>query len=349
MINLEKEIREQPSALRNVREKNLSKVKEVAQVIKERNIKKISFAARGTSDHACIYAQYLFGILAHIPCALATPSVVTEYGSFLDYSNEMVVGVSQSGQAKDVLEVIKNAKKCSALTLAITNDENSPLAKEADYVLLCSCGKETSIAATKTFTTQLYLLGMLAGEVAGDSDLLSQMERLPQLAENILSHIGEDIEKLVVKYKDMQGASVVARGLNYPIALEGALKVLETNNIKMRGYALSDFHHGPKGQMKKGDVVFIYACKGVCYKDACEMVDEMKKVDADIIVLTDTEDDFDGCNVLRFKNDVNYKYPDAFSAYLCAITMQMFAVKLCEIRGIDPDKSQLLKKVTITV
>ena len=348
MINLEKEIREQSKALENVEKMMSAKVKEIAKVVKEKQIKKIAFAARGTSDHACIYGQYLIGLTSGIPCSLATPSVITEYKGEVDYTDHLVIGVSQSGQAKDVIEVLKDAKKYNALTLAITNEEDSPLVKEADYSLFCSCGKETSIAATKTFTTQLYLMGLLASELGNDNELKNSMKELPKLVSSLLSHIGEDIEKIIKEYKDMKGASVVGRGLLYPIALEGALKVLETNNVKMRGYALSDFHHGPKGQILKGDTIFIYACKGVCYQNSCEMIKEMQSVGADIIVLTDTNDDFGDVKVLRFNNDTQYKYPDALSAYLCAITMQMFAVKLAEVRGLDPDKSVLLKKVTVT-
>lgn len=348
MINLEKEIREQSIALKTVHDKMANKAKEIANAVKEKGIKKISFAARGTSDHACIYGQYLIGITSGIPCTLATPSVVTEYKREIDYSDELVIGVSQSGQAKDVIEVLKDAKKYGAMTLAITNEEDSPIVKEADYSLFCSCGKETSIAATKTFTTELYLMGLLASELGCDEELKSEMKKLPSLVSKLLSHIGEDIDKYISEYKDMKGASVVARGLLYPIALEGALKVLETNNVKMRGYALSDFHHGPKGQILKGDTIFIYACKGVCYQNSCEMIKEMLFVGADVIVLTDTNDNFDGVKVLRFENNTTYKYPDALSAYLCAITMQMFAVKLSLTKGIDPDKSVLLKKVTVT-
>lgn len=348
MINLEKEIREQSSALKNVSVKMEEKVAEIANEIKKKGIKKIAFAARGTSDHACIYAQYLLALTTKIPCSLATPSVVTEYGCEVDYSDELVVGVSQSGQAKDVIAVIKDAKKYGALTLAITNEEDSPLAKECDYALFCSCGKETSIAATKTFTTQLYLMGMLASELSGDEELKKAMKELPRLVDDLLNHIGDDIGKFIDEYKDMPGASVVGRGLLYPIALEGALKVLETNNVKMRGYALSDFHHGPKGQIKKDDTIFVYACKGVCLGDSLKLIEEMHSVGADVIVITDTDENFEKAKVLRFKNDTQYKYPDAISAYLCAITMQMFAVKLTEVKGLDPDKSVLLKKVTIT-
>lgn len=348
MINLEKEIREQVKALETVRQKMEESVCDIARVIKKKKIKKIAFAARGTSDHACIYGQYLIGLTSKIPCSLATPSVITEYKGEIDYSDHLVVGVSQSGQAKDVIEVLNDAKKYGALTLAITNEEDSPIVRTADFALFCSCGKEKSIAATKTFTTQLYLMGLLASEISGDVELKQALADLPKYVSDLLSHIGKDIENIIGEYKNMEGASVVGRGLLYPIALEGALKILETNNVKMKGYALSDFHHGPKGQILKGDTIFIYACKGVCYQDSCEMIKEMQSVGADVIVLTDTSDKFDNCKVLRFKNDTSYKYPDAISAYLCAITMQMFAVKLAEARGIDPDKSVLLKKVTVT-
>lgn len=348
MINLEKEIREQPKTLSVVGEANIAQVRALVAEAKRRGIKSVTFAARGTSDHASIYGQYMLALEAGIPAGLATPSAVSKYGAKIDYSGQLVIGVSQSGMAKDVLDVIEDARACGALTASVTNDETSPLAKAVDFSLLCSAGKETSIAATKTFTTQMYIMGMIAAVWGGDEELLHNMELLSVMAERVLSYMPEEIGKLIGEYKELQAASVLGRGLLYPIALEGALKILETNKVKMRGYAVSDFHHGPKAQIGKGDTAIILACAGNTYDDACEMYRGLHAVGADLIVVTDTLDSFPGAKVLRIPG-VNFRYPDAFSAYMCAITMQLFALKLTEVRGIDPDASEVLKKVTVTV
>ena len=140
MINLEKEIREQPEALSKVLDINLPVIREVVVKAKAAGVKNIYFAARGTSDHACVYAQYLFGIFAGIPCTLGTPSVFTKYGAHVDLSGNLVVGVSQSGKAEDVLAVLESAKKDGAITVAVTNNTDSPMALTADYHLFCGCG-----------------------------------------------------------------------------------------------------------------------------------------------------------------------------------------------------------------
>ena len=115
MMNLDQEIREQPAVLAGLADKNSRTIAALASGIKERSIRKIYFAARGTSDHAATYAQYLFALAAGIPCGLATPSVISKYGASVDYSDSLVIGISQSGAAEDVISVIADAKKSGAL------------------------------------------------------------------------------------------------------------------------------------------------------------------------------------------------------------------------------------------
>lgn len=348
MINLEKEIREQPRVLSEVFGANEKNVKALVAEAKKRGVKAVTFAARGTSDHAAIYGQYLLAIEAGIPAGLATPSAVSKYGADIDYAGQLVIGVSQSGMAEDVLKVIEDAKSHGALTASVTNNEDSPLAKAVDYSLFCNAGKETSIAATKTFTSQMFIMGMIAAEWGGDGEMIHNMELLPVMADKLLSYMPEEIAGFIGKYKELPAASVVGRGLLYPIALEGALKILETNKVKMRGYAISDFHHGPKAQILMGDTVIVMACAGETLDDAKEIYKSLVSVGADVIVITDTIDAFDGARVLRVPG-LNAKNPDIYSAYMCAITAQLFALKLTEAKGIDPDASEVLKKITVTV
>ena len=348
MINLEKEIREQPRVLSEVYGANEKNVKALVAEAKKRGIKNVTFAARGTSDHASIYGQYLLALEAGIPAGLATPSVISKYGADVDYSGQLVIGVSQSGMAEDVIKVIEDAKKHGALTASVTNDEDSPLAKAVDYSLFCNAGKETSIAATKTFTSQMFIMGMIAAEWGEDTEMIHNMELLPVMADKLLSYMPKEIESFIGNYKELSVASVVGRGLLYPIALESALKILETNKVKMRGYAISDFHHGPKAQILKGDTAIVLACAGKTFDDAVEIYKALVSVGGDVIVITDTLDAFEGARVLRVPG-LTCKNPDAYSAYMCAMTAQLFALKLTEAKGIDPDASEVLKKITVTV
>ena len=351
MINLEKEIREQPAVLAGVSEKNLETVKKIVADIRAASITNVQLAARGTSDHAAIYAQYLIHTIVGVPCGLATPSVISKYNGRLSFANTLVVGISQSGRAADALAVIDRANETGAVTVAVTNDPDSPLAKSAKYHLYCGAGLETSIAATKTFTSQMMALALLAAVWAEDDALTSALGGVAGDVEKLLTYMPEKLAGLVKDYENIAAAVVLGRGFAYPIACEGTLKILETNGIKMRGYAVSDFHHGPKAQVHPGDTAIVVALRGAVFDDAVEMIDELLKIGAKVIAITDdvSLSEKTGIQGLLIPYDTNYSVPDAISAFCAAVTLQLFALELVLARGIDPDASKVLKKVTITV
>ena len=345
MINLEKEIREQPRVLAAVKEKNMDTIRAAVAAAKAAGADTICFAARGTSDHASIYAQYLFGIYAGVPCSLATPSVISQYGTKINFRHTLVIGVSQSGQAKDVLSVIADAKECGVPTIAVTNDENSPLAKTADFHLYCNAGPEVSIAATKTFTAQMMLLALLCAEWAQNRELFDLLALVPSAVGRLLSYMPGEIASGISAFTDVDCGVMLGRGTAYPIALEGALKVLETNRMRMKGYPISDFHHGPMAQVRSGDVVVVLAPEGPVVKDALEMMAKLDRAGARVVVVSDSEEVLAG-------RDLALRIPalgsDAVSPFMLAVTVQLFALELVLAKGIDPDKSEVLNKVTIT-
>ena len=344
MINLEKEIREQPGVLASLKEKNAEVLKNLAKELKENNINNIYFAARGTSDHACVYAQYLFGIVMGIPCTLGTPSIFTQYGTDIKFSNSLVIGVSQSGRAEDVNYVLESAKKQGVPTLAITNYKDSLLAKTAKYHLFCNAGEEKSIAATKTFTAQMYLLALLCAEWSGNCELAKALELIPSQFEEALDYLPSQIEAIVPSLLDYEGAVVLGRGISYPIALEGALKILETNKMKVKGYPISDFYHGPVAQLHDNDLAFVLGQSGLMLEDAKKMIAKLENVGAKTIVITDASE-ICGNNTLVSIKNTGCEYSMAF---ILALAMQMFALKLVIAKGIDPDKSNVIAKITIT-
>ncbi len=346
MINLEKEIREQPEVLAGISDKNMEEIRKLVLAAKKAGVNNIYFAARGTSDHASIYAQYLFAIYAAVPCGLATPSAVSKYGAKISYKNTLVIGVSQSGQAADVLAVLRDAKSCGAITASVTNNADSPLAKEADYHLFCSAGPETSIAATKTFTSEMYLLALLCAEWSESEELRSLLAKVPDAVSDVLNNIPSRLESFIGDYKKLEAGVVLGRGVLYPIALEGALKILETNCVKMRGYPISDFHHGPLAQIGKGDLVILLAAKGPVFSDSEEILSKLDKIGADTMIITDSAE-FAG----ERRNAVVVPSfgTDIVSPFVMAVVLQLIALKLTEVRGIDPDASKVLNKVTVTV
>ena len=346
MINLEKEIREQPEVLGRVISTNDKTLSEAAAAYNIReDITNIFFAARGTSDHASIYSVYLFERFIGKPCGLCTCSAITEYGANIDYSHSMVIGVSQSGMAEDVLAVIEHAKKCGALTLTVTNNTESPLAKAADYHLFCDCGEEKSIAATKTFTSEMFLLANLCARITGNENLKKELDTVPGLVKELLDEMPEAIENRADRWRFIENAVVLGRGMNYSIALEGALKVMETNHIHMAGYAISDFQHGPLAQLNDRSAAFVIAASGVTMQDAKTILEKLKVTECDIILLTD-----DGELAAEYDNSfvIPENSGDIVSPYLFAVTMQLMALKFTRVRDIDPDVSDVLKKITVT-
>ncbi len=344
MINLEKEIREQPGVMASLFEKNKDILKALVKELEEKKINNIYFAARGTSDHACVYAQYLFGIVMGIPCTLGTPSIFTQYGTDIKFNNSLVIGVSQSGRAEDVNYVLESAKKQGMPTLAITNYEDSLLAKTAKYHLFCNAGEEKSIAATKTFTAQMYLLALLCAEWSNNSELSKALDAIPAQFEEALDYLPAQIEEIVPSLLSYESAVVLGRGVSYPIALEGALKILETNKMKVKGYPISDFYHGPVAQLHDNDLAFVLGQSGIVLEDAKKMIDKLDNVGAKTIVITDKPEICCKNTLVTIKN-TECEYTMAF---ILALAMQMFALKLVIAKGIDPDKSNVIAKITIT-
>ena len=345
MMNLEKEIREQPAVLSHVLDENLSTVRAIVAEAKAAGVKHIYFAARGTSDHACVYAQYLFGILAGIPCTLGTPSVFTKYGAHVDLSDSLVIGVSQSGRAADCIAVLDSAKADGAITVAVTNNTDSPMAAAAKYHLYCAAGPEVSIAATKTFTAQALLLASLAAVWAGNDTFLTELKNVYKAVNDLLTNGTNEIEALAEKYKTISGAIVLGRGVSYPIALEGALKMLETNKLRMKGYPVSDFHHGPVAQVKPGDLMILLAPTGVCFDDCTVMAKKLVDIGADVLVLTDGKSGkIDGTSTLILP----FTGSELTAPFVEVLVFQMLACKMTEKRGIDPDLAGVINKITIT-
>ena len=282
-----------PQVLETLAQKNQAVLDKIAAEIAKKQPANIYTAARGTSDHAMIFFKYLVESTSGIPVASGAPSVVTMYGAKLKLEKSLVVACSQSGKAADVMEIVKNANECGAITVAITNDEESPLAKLAQYHLCCFAGEEKSVAATKTFCSQLYLAQLLADLLAGSKD-----KALPALGKQL----AEDAKKIDAATDSMVDAFVhtdecfiLSRGVSSAIAFECGLKLQETCYIRARAYHSSDFYHGPMAMVGEGTKVILFASKngltvaseGVHREDYLKCADKMIELGADLYVVTD--------------------------------------------------------------
>ncbi len=344
-----KELNEAPQILKTLADKNAAALSAVAEAVREGGVKTAYTAARGTSDHAMIYFKYLAEAQAGMAVASGAPSVVTMYGGALDLFGSLVIGCSQSGKAADVLAVLGRAQKCGAPTVAVTNDEESPLAKAADFHLYCNAGEEKSVAATKTFSAQIALARLLAGALAG-----KRADAAAELAVNCIAAAGSATDEAAQAFADAEDCFVLGRGVTAAIAFECGLKLQETCYIKARAYHSSDFYHGPMAMIGKGTKVVLFASGKALGGDARllrednkKCAEKMRELGADLYIVTDDAALFagTGAKVLAVPGGET----EAETAQSFALAAQMLACKTSCLRGLNPDTPRALKKVTVTV
>ena len=340
------EILENPRVIAGLEKANKDTLISLANELKARGVKHITFAARGTSDHASIYGQYLMTILGGKVTALATPSALTIYGGEPQFSkDDLVIGVSQSGAAEDVLSVMEAGKKGGAVVVAITNHADSKMAKAAEWHLDCAAGEEYALAATKTFIGEIGLICLLAAYWFDNSELLESFRKLPEILSETVAQLENSIENIAQRYIYSNDGFILSRGISYPIALEASLKVQETCFIRMKGYAVSDFYHGPFAQVDKGTAVIVYAPEGKAMKDNLAVIDRLTGMEVDPLVVTDSKEI---AEKYRFSCLLPSTGNEFTSVFVMAVFAQLFSEKLCTLRNLDPDVSRNLKKVTVT-
>jgi glucosamine--fructose-6-phosphate aminotransferase (isomerizing) len=243
-------------------------------------------AARGTSDNAAAFGRYLLEIGTGIPVSLAAPSVFTLYGvKKFDFREALVVAISQSGESTDINVVLEAAKAQGAVTVGITNEPDSALARLAEHVFMVHAGKEKSVAATKTYSGQLLTLYLLAYAL-GAPIRLDDLRRLPGYAESALT-LQPQIEAVAQRYRFMENAVVVGRGLNYANAFEFALKMMETCYVVAERFSSADFLHGPIAIVGAHFPAFLFAPPGVTWPSMKELVAKLSVAGAEMFVISD--------------------------------------------------------------
>jgi glucosamine--fructose-6-phosphate aminotransferase (isomerizing) len=208
----------------------------------------VSLVARGTSDHAAIHLRYLIETELGIPAGMAAPSTVTIYGAQLRWRGGLVIAVSQSGRSPDIVAVLDAARAGGAVTVAIVNDPDSPLAAAAEHVIDCRAGEEKSVAATKSYVAQLAAGAALVAALAPSPGLAEALPTMPALLRASLaaaSAVIDDDAPIVAEFAASERSIVIGRGFEYPTALEIALKLKETSRLFAEGYSAADFSHGP--------------------------------------------------------------------------------------------------------
>lgn len=344
MVFMLEEIYEQPEAVAKAVQQGDVAVQKLVKELKQQDVRYVVIAARGTSDNAATYAKYLIEIVCGIPVALAAPSVFTLYEAKLRLERCLVLGISQSGQAEDVVQTLASARATGALTACITNVADSPLANQSEHVLLCHAGVERAVAATKTYTTTLALIALLAGQWAEETTLLEELREIPQRMHQVLP-LDSHIEAAVERYRYIQECAVLARGINQATSLEAALKMTETSYLVAKPYSGADFLHGPIAMIHEGFPTFLYAPDGRAYPFMWELARKLQERAAEMIIFARSPEllEFARCPI-RIPVDID----ERLSPLLYIVAGQLWACRLALARGYNPDSPRGLNKVTVT-
>ncbi|MGD2176613.1 MAG: SIS domain-containing protein [Anaerolineae bacterium] len=344
MSRLRQEIYEQPEVLARLLDRQAQRAARIAAAIREGDVCYAVLAARGTSDNAARYAQYLFGSLNRLPVALATPSLFSIYHTPPRLGDALVLGISQSGQSPDILAVVEEGRRQGALTVAVTNAPASPLARAAEHVLLLGAGEEKAVAATKTYTAQLGTLALLAAHLARDGGRIRALRQVPGAVEAALS-LEEAIAQAAQRYAHATQCVVLGRGYNYATAFEIALKLKELAYVVAEPYSSADFRHGPVAIVERGFPVIVVAPQGAVYEDILALTRKLADRDADVTVISEQDDALELARVpLRLPVGV----PEWLSPFTCVVPGQLLALHATLAKGYDPDHPRGLTKVTRT-
>lgn len=347
MSKMLEEIREQPEALERTLRMGLRAAAKLAKEVAKKRPKLIVLAARGTSDNAAQFGRYLLEITTGIPVSLAAPSLYTLYDAKIDLKHALIVAISQSGESTDTNLVLQRGREQGALTVGITNEPKSSLAVLAEHLFFVRAGRERSVAATKTYTGQVMSLYLLAHALGGKIRV-DDLKRIPDWAAKALE-LEPEITARAERYRFMERAVVVGRGLNYSNAFEFALKLMETCYVVAERFSSADFLHGPIAMVERSFPMFLFTPTGVTWDGMRDMIGRLNALKAETLVFTDL-----GNKAAVELNPqailIQAKLPrELFTPIPYIIPAQIFAASLASWKGIDPDRPRTLSKVTRTL
>jgi glucosamine--fructose-6-phosphate aminotransferase (isomerizing) len=348
-VTLRSEILEQPDVVARVLERACEPIGAVADAVRSTGVTQVVIAARGTSDHAAIYAQYVLGVRHRLPVALATPSIVTLYGVLPRFERSLVVGISQSGASPDVVAVVAAARDQGAPTLAITNDPASPLAGAAAHLVDLSAGPERAVAATKTYTAELATVALLAAALETDPGRRAEdAAALPALPEAVSQALAaeSDAERAAAEQATASRAIVLGRGLEYATAREWGLKLKELARVFADPYSAADFLHGPLALIEPGVPVLAIAPSGATERGMTDLLRSLRDDHgAELLVASDLAEIR---GIGRWSMALPGGVPEWLRPVVSIVPGQLHALHLTLARGLDPERPRAISKVTRT-
>jgi glucosamine--fructose-6-phosphate aminotransferase (isomerizing) len=339
------EIGEQPGVLSRLLARGYPSVEPIARRLAESGITQIMIAARGSSDNAARYAQYLFGAFNQLPVTLATPSLFTRYGAPPRMTGALVMGISQSGQSPDLIAVVEEGRRQGCQTLAITNVAGSPLSAVAEHTIALGAGLERSIAATKSYTAQLMALAMLSTAMSDEAARRAGLDLVPDMVRQAVELPRESLVNAARVLKDAGQGVVIGRGFNFATAFEIALKAKELAYVAVEPYSAADFQHGPIALVETGFAAIFVNPEGAVSHEVDDLMDVMVERGARPIVISNRP-----ASLARAAAPIPLPagMPEWLSPMVAVVPGQLLAVELSIIRGFDPDRPRGLNKVTKT-
>ncbi len=343
--HLYREIHEQPDVVRRLLEKEEATKQALADLIRGRAIDHVVIAARGTSDNAGRYAQYVLGAMNGLSVGLAAPSLFSIYHRPPRFGNALVIGISQSGKSPDIVSVLAEARRQGALTAALTNRPNSPLADEANVVIDLQAGEELAVAATKTYTAELAAIALISAALSDSSEQRHALLAVPDALEATLA-MDDVVGEIAPRYRYMQRCVVVGRGYNYATAFETALKLKEMTYTIVEPYSSADFLHGPLAMIEQGFPVILIAPSGVMAAEMLDFAHTLRERQAELIVISDAADLLD---LARIPLALPASLPEWLSPITAIMPGQLLAMHLARARDYQIDSPRGIHKVTETL
>ena len=343
MSRFRQEIGEQPDVLSRLIERSAEPLEAIASRYREAKPSGIMIAARGSSDHAALYAKYLFGRRNRALVSLAAPSLFTRYRTPPRLESQCVIGISQSGAGPDVLAVLEEAKRQGAMTIALTNDPKSKLAAAADHVLPLHAGAELSVPASKTYTASLVALALVSQAIDPEPDFGGAIAQLPDATQKALA-LDPELAGLSEVFSGPR-AIVLGRGFNFATAEEIALKLAETSYVLARAWSIADFEHGPIAVVEPGFPILLVGGGGSVQNDLEAIGERLLNYGCRVAGLFDGE-----MPRAKLEGHVGFDsgLPEELTPVTLAVLGQLLAHHVAAVRGADPDQPRALSKVTRT-
>ena len=330
------EIAEQPAVLARLLADGMAEIADVSAQIRRYAPRFVVLAARGTSDHAALYAKYLAEIRMAVPAGLASPSSMTVYGARPDLTGVLFLAVSQSGGSPDLVDSLSVARACGALTVAVTNSPDSDLAAAAALQVDVRAGAERAVAATKSYTAQLLALYLL---LAGGPNGITPAEVAAPLAAAAERTLAAGAGVTVAhRYRQVDRLVMTGRGYSYPSAREAALKLMETSYLSAQAFSGADLLHGPLAMIDAAVPVIALVPPGRGGAAMAPVLERLAAIGTDVLLVGHP----DGIPL------ASEGIAEELLPILEILPLQQLAWRLALDRGADPDSPRGLAKVTRT-